>query len=860
MITQKEYHLTDDTVILSTSDLQGNIVDYNKGFLEASGYTDAEIKGKPHSLLRHPDMPKEAFQDFWYTIQAGRPWFGIVKNRRKNGDHYWVAANASPIIENGQITGYLSVRYPASREQIAQATTLYAGVKNGSQKMPMTVVAKHHANIALAGVAMLAALAPSLLFMTDLPGLEPLVVATGVVSSAVIAYLTQLVINRSKPNAVYQRAIEEIANGKFQQKIPGNDGWAFSLNMIRSRVGDAAAKQYDAAQQAAILTTAMNAASTNLMVADADFNILSVNDSLARMFKRNERALQGQLPHFKADAIVGANMDIFHKDPSHQRRMVTQLTGPWQGELNVAGLVLRLGVVPIVQHNQRIGYVVEWMDRTQEANLEKQLQQISRAATNGVLNRRVDLTNAAGVYLAIGKDINQLIDTLEKITGVIAQSVGELAYSRLNNDMQGNFNGAYRSVQNSINLALRNLNDLMGQVQFTANSVNTAMQQLSDGVNHFADQTQQQAAAIERTASAMTQMLQTTRSNVEHVRHANQLAQGVNKRVQDSNEVMNQALGAMQQIHASGNKIGEIVTLIDSISFQTNLLALNAAVEAARAGEHGRGFAVVAAEVRSLAQKSAEAAKDIKQLIDASVGHIAEGTSLVERTSKALGDVSVSVDEMVSIVTQIDSASTEQEKGIEEVNRSLTVMDGVAQQSAALVEQTAASATHVADQMDGLHRIIKQFTLSDYGNQIQREGRSLLADMKQAHLNWRIRMSNVVQGYETITDVNSVRNHHLCGLGKWRDSEGKSYDHLPEMQLLDKLHAEFHNMLADAIESSKRGECDLANETLGRVDQMSDEIVNLLTRIEQIMLHTGASINKQQLNAPLMIASHAHSH
>lgn len=860
MTTQKEYHLSDDTIILSTSDLQGNIVDYNKGFLEASGYTDAEIKGKPHSLLRHPDMPKQAFQDFWSTIQDGRPWFGIVKNRRKNGDHYWVAANASPIIENGQITGYLSVRYPASREQVAYATQLYSAVQNGSQQFPKTTVAKHYSSLTLAGVAIASALAPSLVWLTDSAILEPLMVTTGVVSSVVIGYLTKLVIERSKPNATQRAALEQIANGYYRNNIDGNDGWTFSLNMIRSRVGDAAAKQYDAAQQTAILTTAMNAASANLMVADANFNILSVNDSLDTMFKRNERALQSQLPHFKANQIVGANMDIFHKDPSHQRRMVSQLTGPWQGELNVAGLVLRLGVVPIVQHNQRIGYVVEWMDRTQEANLEKQLQHISRAATNGVLNRRVDLTEATGIYLAIGKDINQLIDTLENITGIIAHSVGELAYSRLNSEMNGEFKGAYRSVQNSINLALRNLNDLMGQVQFTANSVNTAMQQLSDGVNHFSDQTQQQAVAIERTASAMTQMLQTTRGNVEHVRHANELAQGVNKRVQDSNMVMAQALEAMQHIHASGHKIGDIVTLIDSISFQTNLLALNAAVEAARAGEHGRGFAVVAAEVRSLAQKSAEAAKDIKQLINESVEQIAQGTSLVERTSEALGDVSVSVDEMVAIVTQIDRASSEQEKGIEEVNRSLTVMDGVGQQSAALVEQTAASATHVADQMDGLNRIIKQFTLSDYGNQIQLAGRSLLADMKQAHLNWRIRMSNVVQGYATITDVNSVRNHHLCGLGKWRDSEGKSYDHLPEMQLLDKLHAEFHNMLADAIESSKRGECDLANETLARVDDMSDEIVNLLTRIEQILAHTGASLNGKNHHSAVLIADHSHHH
>ena len=139
-VTQKEFMLPEDLVILSTSDLQGHIVDYNAGFRDASGYSDAELRGKPHSMLRHPDMPKEAFADFWTTLKAGLSWNGVVKNKRKNGDHYWVVANAAPIIENGQVKGYVSVRYPASRNQIAEAERLYSAIRSGAAKMPKTVL------------------------------------------------------------------------------------------------------------------------------------------------------------------------------------------------------------------------------------------------------------------------------------------------------------------------------------------------------------------------------------------------------------------------------------------------------------------------------------------------------------------------------------------------------------------------------------------------------------------------------------------------------------------------------------------------------------------------------------------------
>jgi methyl-accepting chemotaxis protein len=834
-MSPQEYVIPTDDVILSTTDLHGNIIDYNSAFRRASGYTDQELMGKPHNLLRHPDMPKQAFQDMWQTIQAGRPWFGIVKNRRKNGDYYWVAANASPIIEQGHIKGYLSVRYPATREQVNSAEALYAAIRNGSVAMPWTKAAPRLPF----RLALVAAFLPfvALIGYNWLPSL--VVMLIGTTGFLATAYLAKSAWSSIQPSKAQQRSIEALANGRFQDKIPGNDAWTDALNMVRTRVGERAAKRNDALRESTVTTTAMNSSSTNLMIADNDFNIISINATLASMFKAREAELKQVFPRFDADKVIGSNMDIFHANPAHQRAMVERLTTVWSGEINVASLTFRLTITPILQRSQKLGYVVEWLDRTQEARLEKQLIVLTDSAAKGQMLRRMDLTNVKGVHKHLGEGINSLLDILADFTKVISHSVGELAFSRLNKDMQGDYKGSFKKVQNAINISLRNLNELLGQVQFTSGEVTLAMTQLSDGVNSFSDQTQQQAAAIEQTAAAMAQMLASVRSNAQNVQSANKLAIGVHHRVEHGTQVMQQAIEAMNLIHQSGAQIGSIVSLIDSIAFQTNLLALNAAVEAARAGEHGRGFAVVAAEVRSLAQKSAEAAKDIKGLIDQSVQQIEQGSQLVKNTSVALVEVGTAVDDMSGLVAQIAMASKEQEKGIDEVSRAITVMDGVAQQSAALVEQTAASATHVAEQMHHLDSVVRNFTLSEEGKRVARHARSPLADMKQAHLNWRVRMANVIQGYETITDTASIKNHHICGLGQWRDSEGHQFDSLAEMHALDQAHEKFHALVAQAVELSNAGNLAAAYDLMDEIDQMSSEVVELITQLEHRMAHSG---------------------
>jgi methyl-accepting chemotaxis protein len=255
------------------------------------------------------------------------------------------------------------------------------------------------------------------------------------------------------------------------------------------------------------------------------------------------------------------------------------------------------------------------------------------------------------------------------------------------------------------------LRQLVGEVRHSTDSISTASSEIAAGSQDLSARTESQASSLEQTAASMEELGATVRQNADNARQANQLAQSASTVAVQGGEVVAQVVDTMKGINDSSKKISDIISVIDGIAFQTNILALNAAVEAARAGEQGRGFAVVASEVRSLAGRSADAAKEIKTLINDSVERVGQGTTLVDQAGATMTEVVSSIKRVTDIVAEISAASTEQSQGVAQVGEAVTQMDQATQQNAALVEESAAAAMSLREQAQNLSQLVDTFKL-----------------------------------------------------------------------------------------------------------------------------------------------------
>ena len=266
-------------------------------------------------------------------------------------------------------------------------------------------------------------------------------------------------------------------------------------------------------------------------------------------------------------------------------------------------------------------------------------------------------------------------------------------------------------------LALRtmdeNLTRMVSDIRYGAEAIVTSADEVAAGNNNLSQRTEEQASTLEQTASSMEQLTAAVKENTESARKANSLAKSANAVAANGGKVVGEVVATMIEIQESSRKIADIISVIDSIAFQTNILALNAAVEAARAGEQGRGFAVVASEVRSLAQRSADAAKEIKGLISNSVEKVEAGTRLVEAAGKTMTEIVDSVARVSGIIDQISNASGDQSSGIEQINQAVNQMDGVVQQNAAVVEQASAAADSMRMQAQRLQEVVGVFKVDE---------------------------------------------------------------------------------------------------------------------------------------------------
>ncbi len=349
-----------------------------------------------------------------------------------------------------------------------------------------------------------------------------------------------------------------------------------------------------------------------------------------------------------------------------------------------------------------------FQDMKNQAQYDEALAAYLRARNLLIGAALVSLLLAAGLATLV---VRGLVDELGAEPGDVADALHAVANSDLSRSIRVR-PGDQHSVMAGLARMQASLSGVVANVRGNAESVATASSQIAQGNADLSQRTEEQASALQQTAATMEQLGTTVRSNADNARQANQLAQGASDVAGRGGEVVGRVVDTMKSINDSSKKIADIITVIDGIAFQTNILALNAAVEAARAGEQGRGFAVVAAEVRTLAQRSAGAAKEIKSLITASVEQVEQGTTLVDQAGQTMDEIVGAIHRVTDIVAEISAASSEQSSGVNQVGQAVTQMDQVTQQNAALVEQSAAAAESLKAQAQQLVQIVSVFQLA----------------------------------------------------------------------------------------------------------------------------------------------------
>jgi methyl-accepting chemotaxis protein len=502
-------------------------------------------------------------------------------------------------------------------------------------------------------------------------------VTAGITALALgFALVLSWLITRSlgKPLSHAVSVFGKISAGKYDNeiKISGNDEAAqvlTALEEMQSKLRTQIETERAVAAENTRIRQALDKVSTNVILADGHQQIIYLNETALATFARNQHEIRKSLPAFDAHRLRGSSVDALAVDPGNQRRLLDSLSSSDVQERQLGACTFRTISNPVVSETgERIGTVIEWTDRTPEVAVEKEMQAMLTAVIGGELAKRIELAGKAGFFEAMSRGVNQLAD---------------------------------------------NMAEVVSKVKAVAAEVHRGADEISTGNANLSQRTEEQSSSLEETASSMEEMTTTVKQNADNAGQANQLAMAARDQAEKGGSVVNQAVKAMSDINDASKKIADIIGVIDDIAFQTNLLALNAAVEAARAGEQGRGFAVVASEVRSLAGRSATAAKEIKELIQDSVRKVEDGSVLVTQSGQTLEKIVASVKKVSDIVAEIAAASREQSSGIEQVNRAVMQMDELTQQNAALVEQATAASQAMAEQVRGLNQMLDRYRVGD---------------------------------------------------------------------------------------------------------------------------------------------------
>jgi methyl-accepting chemotaxis protein len=508
---------------------------------------------------------------------------------------------------------------------------------------------------------------------------------------------------------------ENVAAGDLDNKIgeaPNDEIGTLlkTLDRMQVQLKERIEEDQRIANEALRIQTALDNASTSVLVVNPDYKVIYINKSAQEMFSSVEEDIQGEMPEFSAENVLGSSMDLFHRNPEHQREILDQLEGTHRARITLAGHVFDM-TVNIVDdaRGERLGFAMEWSDVTDQVNVEQEIDQVVGSVAGGDLGQRIELVGKEGFFHSLGSGINELTGAVEESIDEVENVLESLSMGSLMERVSSGKRGAFGRLSDNVNSTIERLLETVMGIRESTSIITSSSSEIARGNEDMSRRTESQAANLEETASTMEEFTSSVKHNADSAQQANQLALNASSLAGKGGEVVDEAVSAMAEITEASEKIANIIGVIDDIAFQTNLLALNASVEAARAGEQGRGFAVVATEVRNLAQRSAAAAKEIKNLIVDSGGKVQAGTLLVNQSGETLQEIVTAVKKVTDIIAEIAAASREQSLGIEQVNKAITEMDGVTQQNAALAEETSSASRMLNDQAGRLRELVDFF-------------------------------------------------------------------------------------------------------------------------------------------------------
>lgn len=693
---------------------EGVVETANNLFLGAMGYSLNEIQGKHHSIFVTEEYRNSNdYKNFWSNLRRGEAMSGEIERVTKAGDSVLLQATYAPLTNDAGVV-YRVIKFASDITQVRLESNQASALKLCQANV---MLADNNLNIVYMNdtvEAMLQAREKEL--QEYLPSFKvSKLIGTNVdtfhkspahqrklLSDLTTPYKTTLNIGEMVFGLIATPWLDAKGN-----RLGTLVEWLDKTDEVKKQNEMAAI-----AAENARVRYALDSVTANVMIADPEGTILYMNESVNGMFKNAESDIKRDLPNFDSRTLMGTNMDVFHKNPSHQRNLLANLSGTYNGNANVGGRTFTVIANPIVVDGKKIGAVVEWADRTAEVAIEREIGEMVAAASQGDFTKQISLDGKQGFFHGLAKGLNELVTTVEVALNDISRVLGSMARGVLTERITRNYDGSFGELKENANGTIEKLTDIIGKIRTASNAISTAANEIAQGNADLSQRTEEQASSLEETASSMEEMTSTVRQSAENAQQANTLATSAQKKAGEGGQVVSKAVEAMGAISESSKKINDIIGVIDEIAFQTNLLALNAAVEAARAGEQGRGFAVVAGEVRNLAQRSAAAAKEIKELIRDSVGKVEDGTVLVNRSGETLQELVSSVETVSNMMKEISNGATEQTTGIEQVNTAISQMDEMTQQNAALVEEASAAGEAMAEQAARLMEEVSFFTIS----------------------------------------------------------------------------------------------------------------------------------------------------